>query len=439
MSCLPPYRLAALLLCIAVGAPHPFGHVCAVRCRKAFVTYLLTYLPHPSTALPPRREDSNPKAEIGLESLRSHCIPVASVDPTLLHELRNFAACIVLSKMRDHVEDLDIIAPMGNPPKPELLYNTKLSVQFARLPKGHTKQGLNEPVIQSCSKCSGYVPADGTPIGGRFQCPSCSVVFTRKNAYEVGSGRSSIGRNLQQLKIFDFCEEMETLVQGYEDRSGGQEHYTHVTLVIYHGKSFCASCALTSIGVNHGTKRCASWLGGHRDNGGSSNSQVERSMTRTLSVGATRILSMEMLSRNEDGMNWSSVPGTTVDFELKDGSEFVLDTGDEVEMERTGRGGMMVNGAWFHGMVTAVEDNGISCGFVARDVRTVRDVRLDTDVVILAGGSYVQTSKYDDMTNMWKTRGAPVYKAKTGALLGEAVKKWHVRSARATEKRTMSK
>ena len=103
---------------------------------------------------------------------------------------------------------------------------------------------------------------------------------------------------------------------------------------------------------------------------------------------------MEMLSRNEDGMNWSSVPGTTVDFELKDGSEFVLDTGDEVEMERTGRGGMMVNGAWFHGMVTAVEDDGISCGFVARDVRTVRDVRLDTDVVILAGGSYVQTSKY---------------------------------------------
>ena len=188
--------------------------MCAVRCRKAFVTYLLTYLPHPSTALPPRREDSNPKAEIGLESLRSHCIPVASVDPTLLHELRNFAACIVLSKMRDHVEDLDIIAPMGNPPKPELLYNTKLSVQFARLPKGHTKQALNEPVIQSCSKCSGYVPADGTPIGGRFQCPSCSVVFTRKNAYEVGSGRSSIGRNLQQLKIFDFCEEMETLVQG---------------------------------------------------------------------------------------------------------------------------------------------------------------------------------------------------------------------------------
>ena len=229
-TCLPPYRHAVLLLCIA---PSPSPRVPCVAERRLLLTYLLTSLPHPSTAPPPRHEDSNPKAEIGLESLRSHCIPVASVDPSLLHELRNFAACMVLSKMRDHVEDLDIIAPMGNPPKPELLYNTKLSVQFARLPKGHTKQALNEPVIQSCSKCSGHVPTDGTPIGGRFQCPSCSVVFTRKNAYEVGSGRSSIGRNLQQLKIFDFCEEMETLVQGYEDRSGGQEHYTHVTLVIY--------------------------------------------------------------------------------------------------------------------------------------------------------------------------------------------------------------
>ena len=77
---------------------------------------------------------------------------------------------------------------------------------------------------------------------------------------------------------------------------------------------------------------------------------------------------------------------------------------------------------------------------VARDVCTVRDVRLDTDVVILAGGSCgEQTSKYDNMSNMWKTRGAPLYKARTGALLGEAVKKWHVRSARAIEKRAMSK
>jgi hypothetical protein len=41
---------------------------------------------------------------------------------------------------------------------------------------------------------------------------------------------------------------------------------------------------------------------------------------------------MEMLSRGNDGMNWLSVPGTTVDFELKDGSEFVLDTRDEVRL-----------------------------------------------------------------------------------------------------------
>ena len=148
---------------------------------------------------------------MGLESLRSHVISMATVDPTLLHELRNFAASIVLSKLHDHVDDVDMIAPMGNPPQAELLYNTKLSVQFARVPKGHTRQPPDEPVTETCSKCSGVVPSDGTPVGGRFRCPTCSVVFTRKNAYEVGSGRSSIGRNPHQLKIFDFCEEMEKL------------------------------------------------------------------------------------------------------------------------------------------------------------------------------------------------------------------------------------
>jgi len=62
---------------------------------------------------------------------------------------------------------------------------------------------------------------------------------------------------------------------------------------------------------------------------------------------------------------------------------------------------------------------------VARDVRAVRDVRLDTDVVILEGRSYVHASKYEHALNTWKTR-APAYKAKTGALLKEAVKKWLV-------------
>jgi len=146
---------------------------------------------------------------------------------------------------------------------------------------------------------------------------------------------------------------------------------------------------------------------------------------------------MEMRSRGDDGMNWLAVPGTSVDFELKDGSEFVLDTGDEVELERISRSGTTVNGAWFHGMVTEVEDEGISCGFVARDIHAVRDVRLDTDVVILEGRPYAHASKYENARNTWKTRGAPVYKAKTGALLEEAVKKWQVRSARASKKRAV--
>jgi len=46
-------------------------------------------------------------------------------------------------------------------------------------------------------------------------------------------------------------------------------------------------------------------------------------------------------------------------------------------------------------------------------------------------------SKYEHAMNTWKMRGAPVYKAKTGAMLHEAVRKWQVRSTRATKKRAV--
>ena len=86
--------------------------------------------------------------------------------------------------------------------------------------------GLRKPTCTStvrrseqCAGCSGRGPADDTPIGGQFKCPTCDVTFTRKYAYEVGSGKSSIGRNPSQigrnpsqLKIFDFTPEMEQLI-----------------------------------------------------------------------------------------------------------------------------------------------------------------------------------------------------------------------------------
>ena len=108
-----------------------------------------------------------------------------------MNRLRDFAAAVVLSKVHEHAEDINICAPMGNPPVPELMYmNTKLSVQYSRKPPCTSTALLRE----LCTRCSEREVADpdDTPIGGCFQCPTCDVTFTRKYAYEVGSGKSSI-------------------------------------------------------------------------------------------------------------------------------------------------------------------------------------------------------------------------------------------------------
>jgi hypothetical protein len=160
---------------------------------------------------------------------RSHWIEHAKVDGEIINRMRDFAAAVVLSKLHDHVEDINICAPMGNPPVPELMYNTKLSVQYSRKPICTS----TAPILELCASCAGRDLPDDTAIGGRFQCPTCDVTFTRKYAYEVGSGKSSIGRNPSQLKIFDFTPEMEQLVASYEKDSSGAETYTHMTLVVY--------------------------------------------------------------------------------------------------------------------------------------------------------------------------------------------------------------
>ena len=98
---------------------------------------------------------------------------------------------------------------MGNRPLPECMYNTKLSVQFSRQPQ----MAVRDPVSSLCAACSGPNPlqmhsvrvdkaqADpGWPVC-LYKYPVCHSQFTRKFAYEVGSGKSSIGRNPTQLKV----------------------------------------------------------------------------------------------------------------------------------------------------------------------------------------------------------------------------------------------
>ena len=48
----------------------------------------------------------------------------------------------------------------------------------------------------------------------------------------------------------------------------------------------------------------------------------------------------------------------------------------------TAKRGQPVNGAWFHGMVTPVADNSISCGFVARHVSAIHDVCYTSNTVL---------------------------------------------------------
>lgn len=88
--------------------------------------------------------------------------------------------------------------------------------------------------------------------------------------------------------------------------------------------------------------------------------------------------------------------------------------------------GTYVDGAWFHGMMQAVGSDEISCGFIARKVRSVRDVCCVTDVVL---DRRSETDKYDAVERMWKETWAPVYKRRTGALIKSAIRKWNKRES----------
>ena len=53
-------------------------------------------------------------------------------------------------------------------------------------------------------------------------------------------------------------------------------------------------------------------------------------------------------------------------FDMHDGSSFVLETEDELTRSQWHGGQLHADAAWFHGMVTPVADDEISCGYVAR-------------------------------------------------------------------------
>ena len=105
-----------------------------------------------------------------------------------------------------------------------------------------------------------------------------------------------------------------------------------------------------------------------------------RSINRTLNLGATRTLRMALVRHPGPGCA-TEVPDTEVNFSMHDGSEFVLDTHDEVELTHHTQHGN-IRCSWEHGMIAAIDEASISCGFVGRHVSKVRDVELSTDLVI---------------------------------------------------------
>ena len=108
-----------------------------------------------------------------------------------------------------------------------------------------------------------------------------------------------------------------------------------------------------------------------------------------------------------------------------DGSELLLDTSDEVLGVRPGLDGPVEQAAWFHGMTTSVDERGISCGFVARHVHSVCDVRLSDDVVISEHPlTEARQASFDVAQQEWQSSLALPYSARVLTAVKGALHRW---------------
>ena len=189
-----------------------------------------------------------------------------------------------------------------------------------------------------------------------------------------------MGRNRAQFKVLPFTSDMHSMVAEWNKLS--PLPYNNIVLVTYCGADMCAHCAC-GLHEEHGSIQCGTVLHMHQDNGQGgmrSNSQAACAVNRTLNIGDSRTLTMELV-KHLGGQCQRIIPNSRVEFELRHGSEFVLDTVDEVEGMRDTQTSP-TRCSWTHGMITPVGHAGISCGFVARTVTVVCDVNLHDDVVI---------------------------------------------------------
>ena len=129
----------------------------------------------------------------------------------MVHRLQQEAAALVMDRLVHRPEQLAVISPMGNPPGPELFFNTKISLQFSRC-RQVTGQSEGHAQVALCESCIGKTSLDSRCscgarggcdlcIGKLLQCPKCSVKFSRQWTYETGSGRSSINRDINRCVL----------------------------------------------------------------------------------------------------------------------------------------------------------------------------------------------------------------------------------------------
>jgi hypothetical protein len=150
--------------------------------------------------------------------LLSKCMHASdlAIEAPLLHSLQCEAAKLVMERIVHRPETLAVIRPQGNSPLAEVLFNTKVSMQFSRCTSinssmGASSTGAQVAICEGCmgreveeealllSRCvCGGLKGCSACVGKLLVCPRCEQSFTREWTYETGSGRSSIGRDIKR-------------------------------------------------------------------------------------------------------------------------------------------------------------------------------------------------------------------------------------------------
>jgi hypothetical protein len=221
--------------------------------------------------------------------------------------------------------------------------------------------------------------------------------------------------------VCKFSSCMEDVAAKLEASMQPGQHITSCVWVCYLGEDMCAKCTL---GLDHGSKECASTLGYHRDRGDGGNSQGA-APNWTLSVGHPRTLSMQLKLEHPWYGNklQDHKDAPPLDIPLVAGSIFRLDPQDEVRHPRMVNGESF-RGAFYHGMRQGLPAGQISCGFVFRCVQSTRDVACSTRCVIPRMHEVLTRSPLYDMAAESWVQHAPAYAAGIHKQVRTALQKW---------------